>query len=79
MVCGDPLALSLIVSVPVRFPADTGVKVTERVQVAAGARLEVQVFVSPKPSETETEVMFSAADPELVNVTICGALIDPST
>jgi hypothetical protein len=44
-VCGEPLALSVIVSVPVRLPAAVGVKVTEIAQFAPAATLAPQVLV----------------------------------
>jgi len=44
-VCGLLLALSVMVTVPVRDPAAVGVKVTVNVQLAPAATLEVQVFV----------------------------------
>jgi hypothetical protein len=43
--CGLPLALSLIVSVPVREPAAVGVKMTEILQLDPAAALVPQVFV----------------------------------
>jgi hypothetical protein len=69
-VCGDPLTLSVIVSVPVRLPAAVGVKVTEAVQPAPAARLAPHVFVSAKSPEAAIDAIVSAAVPELVSVTV---------
>ena len=41
-VCGEPLALSVIVNIPVRGPAAVGVKVTEIVQLVPVATLVPQ-------------------------------------
>jgi hypothetical protein len=43
--CGEPVALSVMVSVPVRVPVVVGVKVTEIVQLAPAATLVPQVLV----------------------------------
>src|SRR5438477_515264 len=43
-VCGEPIALSVIVNAPVRVPGARGVNVTFTVQVAVGATL-LQSFV----------------------------------
>ena len=69
------LALSVIVSVPVRLPAAVGVKVTEILQLAVAARLLPQVLVSAKSPVAAIEVMVSAAVPELVRVTVCAARV----
>ena len=42
-VCGDPLALSVMVKVPVRVPVAVGVKVTLMVQFAPAATVAPQV------------------------------------
>jgi hypothetical protein len=67
---GEPLTLSVIVRVPVRFPTAVGVKVAEIVQFAAAARLDPQVFVSAKSPDAVMELMESAADPEFVSITV---------
>jgi hypothetical protein len=77
-VCGEPLALSMIVRVPVRLPAAVGVKVTEIEQPAPAAILAPQVFVSVKSPDAAIDVMDKAAVPELITVTACAALLVPS-
>ena len=69
-VCGEPVALSVIVSVPVRLPAAVGVKVMEMVQPAFAATLVPQLFVWPKSPDAAIDVMASAAVPELVSVMV---------
>lgn len=78
-VCGEPLALSVIASAPVRLPAAVGVKVTEMVQLALAVTLVPQVFVWAKSPDATIDVMTRAAVPELVSVTVCAALVIPST
>ena len=51
-VCGLLVALSVMVTVPVWDSMVVGVKVTLMVQVAAGARDPVQVFVCEKSEDT---------------------------
>jgi hypothetical protein len=75
---GEPEALSVTVTVPVRFPPVVGVKVTEIVQLAPAATLLPHVFVSAKFAEAVIEVIESGATPEFVNVIVCAALIEPS-
>ena len=76
-VCGEPPALSVIVSVPERAPAAVGVKVIEIVQLAPIARLLPQVLISEKSPETAIAPSVSAAVPELVRITVCTALVVP--
>ena len=78
-VCGDPLALSVMVSVPVRDPPAVGVKVTEIVQFAPAAMLDPQFCVSAKSPEAAMDVTLSVAEPLLVSVTVCAALAVPGT
>jgi hypothetical protein len=75
--CGEPLALSVIVSVPVRLPAVVGVKVTEMVQFAPAATELPQVCVSAKSPDAAIEVIESAAVPGLVRIVVCAALVVP--
>ena len=72
--CGLPLALSVTVIEPVRAPATVGVKVTEMVQLAAAATELPQVLVWLKSPLAARVVIVRAADPLLVNVTVCAAL-----
>lgn len=76
-VCGDPLALSVMVSVPARDPPAVGVNVTEIVQFAPAATLAPQVLVSAKSPEAAIDVIFNAAAPLLVSVTVSAALVVP--
>jgi hypothetical protein len=76
-VCGESLALSVMVTVPVRDPLVIGVNVTEMEQSAPTATLDPQVLVSAKSPDAAMEVIFSAAWPETVNVTVCAALVVP--
>lgn len=63
-VCGLPDALSVIESVPVTVPTAGGVKVRLMVQLAAEARLEPQLSLSPKSAlVVAMPVMLSAAVP----------------
>ena len=77
-VCGEPLALSAIVNVPVRFPDAVGVKVTEMLQLAPAATLvPAQVSVSAKLPEVLIEVMANVPGPEFVSFTDWAALVEP--
>lgn len=77
-VCGDPVALSVIVRLPVRLPPAVGVNVTETVQFAPMATLVPQVLVSAKSPEAAMDEMLSAAEPELEIVTVWAVLVDPT-
>lgn len=68
-VCGLPVALSVMVIVPVRAPATVGVKITEIVHVLAGATDAPQVFVWLKSPVGAMLAVVSAAEPVLVSVT----------
>ena len=70
--------MSVIVSVPVRLPAAVGVKITEIAQPVPAATLVPQVFVWAKSPDVAIDEMVSPAVPELVSVTVCGALAVPS-
>ena len=80
--CGEPGALSAMVRAPERDPEPAGVKVSDRVQLAAGAREAGQVLVSPKsPALTpdrEMLLMDKEAVPELVRMTVWIALLTPT-
>jgi hypothetical protein len=77
-VCGEPLALSAIVNVPVRLPDAVGVKVTERLQLAPAATLApAHVPVSAKSPEALIEVMVNVPGPEFVSFTDWAALVEP--
>ena len=71
-VCGLPLALSVIVRVPVRVPEAVGVKVTLMLQFAPAARLEVlagQLLVAEKSPLAAMLEMVAARVPVLLSVT----------
>jgi hypothetical protein len=88
MVCGEPLALSLMASVAVRVPDPTGLKKTKYEQVAPAARVIVQVLLVLPPAknslvvdvmdETAMDEMISGPCPELVIVNACAGLCEPS-
>ena len=69
-VWGLPVALSVTVIVAGRLPIAVGVNVTLMEQLAPAAREAPQVLVSPYGALATMLVMFSAAVPELVNVTL---------
>lgn len=65
--------MSVIVTAPFRTPAAVGTKVMVIEQLPAAATLVPQVFVCVKSPEAETLVMFRAAFPVFVRVTVCEA------
>lgn len=81
MICGLPLALSLIVRVAERLPAEAGVKVTEIVQfVPAATDAPHVLLVAKSPGLApfkEIPMMFRGALPVLFSVTDWGALVTP--
>ena len=64
------LALSVIVTAPVRVPAAVGLKVTLRVQLALAARLEPQVLVWEKSPLAVMLIMLRVALPVLLRMTL---------
>jgi len=76
--CGLLAALSVIVTVPEKFPAVGGVKVTLMVQFFPGSTLDPQLLVSPKLVLAAMLLMVSVALPVLVSVTGCEALVVPT-
>jgi len=66
-VCGEPVALSLMLSVPVRLPVLVGTKVTLMRQLAPGATLLPQALEAAKLLVADTEEMLTAAVPVLVS------------
>src|SRR5437016_2908473 len=74
-VCGLPVALSAIVTAPVRVPVAVGVNVTPMVQLAPAASDAPQVLVSAKSPLAAILVMLRAALPVLVRVTVCETLV----
>jgi hypothetical protein len=77
-VCGLPLALSVMVRVPLAVPAAVGVNVTLIVQFAPAPMLVPHVFVWEKPLLATMLVKVSEAVPESVTVTVCAALVAPT-
>ena len=73
-VWGLLLALSVSVSVPVRFPAAVGVKVTLIVQPAAAATEPAQVLVWEKSRLVVIVRGMRPPVPVLVSVSVCGGL-----
>ena len=74
-VCGLPVALSVTVIVPGWLPAAVGVKVTLMEQLAPAATEAPQVLVWAYGALATMVVIFSAAVPPLVSVTVCAALV----
>ena len=72
--------MSVIVSIPVISPAAEGVNVTVMMQLAPATRLVPQLLVSENAAGViAMPVMFRAALPVLVRVTVCAALVVPTT
>lgn len=78
IVCGEPEALSVMVSVPERLPAAVGAKVTAMVQLLFAPWLEPQVLLWAKSPEAAIEVMDSAAEPVFMSVAFWAALVVPT-
>jgi hypothetical protein len=62
-ICGLSAALSVTESVPFKLPVLPGVKVTLTVQLAPDARVELQLFVSPKLVLAVISAMLSVTVP----------------
>ena len=81
--CGLPLALSVILTVAVRWPVVVGVKVTLIVQFAPALTLVPQVLVSAKsPGFVPVMLMLvivSVPLPVFVRVTVLAILVVPTT
>jgi hypothetical protein len=73
------LALSVIVTAPVRVPAAVGLKVTLSVQLALAARLEPQVLVWEKSPLAVMLEIVRAPLPLFVSVIVSGGLVVPTT
>jgi hypothetical protein len=84
MLCGEPVALSVIETVAVSLPGVVGANFTVIVQVALAASglALTQLSLSMKFAEFAPVmailVIVSGPNPELVRVTLCGALVVPS-
>lgn len=85
MLCGLPEALSVTESEALRAPVAVGLNVTLMVQFAPAATLEPHVLVSAKsplfaPVMLMPEpLMVKVAVPVLVKVTVCDALVLPTS
>jgi hypothetical protein len=78
-VCGLPVALSVIESVPVLVPPVVGSKKTAMLQLAFGATGLAQLLITPKSAGLGvTAVIVSAALPVLVTVTVWGRPLVPT-
>jgi len=75
----DELALSVMVSVPLRVPVVVGAKVTLTEHEEEGARLEPQVLVSEKSPLVVMLLTLSVALPVFSRVTFCALLFDPTS
>jgi hypothetical protein len=81
--CGEPTALSVIVTVALLVPATVGVKCPWMVQLAPAVRFVPQLLAktneeAPVPV-TAMLLINSVAAPEFVIVTDCDALVVPSS
>ncbi len=74
---GEPVALSAMLMLADLEPVDTGLKVTERVQLAPPVRVEPQEFDRPKSSASAPasamELKVTVALPLFLRVTVCAA------
>src|SRR5262245_40520180 len=85
-VCGLPAALDEMLTLAVRAPAAVGVNVTEIVQLApaasvlgpSGQLLSWAKSPALAPASPMLEIT-SGASPEFVNVTLCAALVVPTS
>ena len=78
MVCGDPAALSAMLTAPVRVPVAVGVNVTLMVQEAPAATELPQVSVSAKSPLAEMLVTLNVPLPVLLSVTDWAELVVPT-
>lgn len=70
--------MSVMVSAPVKYPAEGGVNVMEMLQVACGARVPVQVFAEMAKFALGVIVeIFSGAWPLLSSMVVMGGLATP--
>ena len=78
IVCGLLVALSVIVTTPVKVPVDVGLNVTEIVHFLPAKTVLPQVLVCAKGPVVVMLVMFSVAVPVLVRVAFLTALVVPT-
>ena len=83
MLCGEPLALSVMVTAALSAPVVVGVKWPWMVQLAPPATLVPQLFANTNEEAsvpvTAMLVMSKGAVPVLVSVTDCDALVDSAS
>jgi hypothetical protein len=83
MLCGEPLALSVMVTAAVSAPVAAGVKWPWMVQFAPAATLVPQLFANTNEEAsapvTAMLVMVKGPVPVLVSVTDCDALVAPGS
>lgn len=77
MLCGLPVALSVMVTAPTRLPVAVGVNVTLKSQKPPAPKPEPQLLVTEKSPLAVILVRLSAAPPLLVSLTTCAALLVP--
>ncbi len=82
-VCEPPVALSLMLSVPVRVPVAVGLNVTLIVQLLGAVglpagRLEPQLLLCAKSPVALMPLMFKTPAPVLLRVTVCAVLVVPT-
>jgi hypothetical protein len=73
------MALSVSVSVPVRYPLAVGWKLTLIVQLAVAATEGRQLLPCVQPLEIVKLLMLSATEPVLVTLTGCAVLVVPTS
>ena len=70
--------MSVIVMAPVRVPVTVGVNLTLIAQFPPAATELPRLSVSAKSPLAEIPVIVKAAEPVLVSVTVCAALVVPT-
>jgi hypothetical protein len=75
--CGEPEALSVTLTLPLRVPTTVGAKVTEIVQLPPAATVEPHVLVCAKSPDAAILVIVSAAVPPFDSVSAWVALVVP--
>lgn len=76
--CGLPAALSVIVTAPLRVPVAVGVNLTLILQLDPTVTDEPHVVVREKLPLAAMLLIFSAAVPVFLNVTLCEGLVVPT-
>ena len=76
--CGLPVALSVMVTEPVRVPVAVGAQVTPMVQLPPAATELPQLLLSPKSPLAPTLLIVKAVLPVLVRVEVRAVLVVPT-